>query len=96
MRMISSVTILATALLLPACVKDRTPAVEVRTVRVPVEVQAPCPGNPPVAPGALDRPLPTDAVPLAAVLGAKLLEYVGAGKYVDQVDAYVRACPPTN
>ena len=86
--------VLAAVLLITACAKPAAPGIEVRTLEVPVEVQAPCPGIAPVAPGPLDRPLPDDAVALAAVLAAKLVEYVGPGKYVDRVEAYVAACPP--
>lgn len=71
------------------------PGIEIRTVEKVVEVQKPCPATAPVQPAPIG-PLPSDANALAAVLGAKLLEYVGPGKYADQVAAYVRACPPAD
>lgn len=87
----------AVMLILPAamCGNPGEPGIEVRVVEKVVEVQKPCPAAAPVQPAPIGT-LPADANALAAVLGAKLLEYVGPGKYVDQVAAYVRACPPSN
>lgn len=67
------------------------PGIEVRTVEVVRTVQAPCPGPRPERPEPLG-PLPTDAVKLAAVLGAKLLEYAGPGMYADRADAIFDRC----
>lgn len=77
---------------LSAC-SHSEPGIEVRTVEVVKEVQKPCPGTPPVRPEPLG-PLPTDMRALIAALGAKLGEYTLPGKYADQAEAYVRACPP--
>lgn len=67
------------------------PGVEVRTVTKIVEVQRPCPGVAPDRPAPLG-PLPTDAVKLAAVLGAKLAEYSGSGGFADRAEAIMRRC----
>lgn len=78
---------------LMACATAKEPGIEVRTVEVPVEVQKPCPGIVPVRPAPLGL-LPNDLTALAALLGAKLVEYAGDGKYADQADAYFKSCPP--
>lgn len=84
----------AAALMLTSCTTASPPGIEVRTVEVPVEIQRPCPGTVPVRPAPLARPLPTDAQALAALLAAKLVEWADEGKYGDQAEAYVKACPP--
>lgn len=71
---------------------DERPAVKVETVERVVEVQKPCPATEPVEPAPLGE-LPSNANALIATLAAKLAEYTAPGKYVDQVRAYVRACP---
>lgn len=65
--------------------------IQTEIVRVPVEVQKPCPGEIPTRPDALG-PLPTDAVELAARLAAKLVEYSGPGGYADRADAWMQRC----
>lgn len=61
-------------------------------------VREPCPVKEPDAPAKLARPLPTDPGILVDLLLAKLAEYNGPGKYVDQVhDGFVictRPVPP--
>lgn len=85
------------AILLPlaaaACGGNERPAVKVETVERVVEVQKPCPADAPIEPEPIG-PLPTDAIQLAATLGAKLLEFTGPGQYVDQAKLYFRMCPP--
>lgn len=81
-------------LLLAGCAHKPDPAVEVRVVEVPVEVQKPCPGEVPERPAPIGE-LPRDLRQLAALLGAKLTEYAGEGQYADQAEAYFRACPPS-
>jgi hypothetical protein len=81
-------------LTLTACAHDQQ-GVEVRTVTVEKPVMQPCPATPPVRPAPLAKPLPTDLSALVATLAAKLGEYVLPGKYADQAEAYVRACPPS-
>lgn len=78
---------------LAAC-QTTQPGIEVRTVEVVREVQKPCPGTPPVRPAPLAKPLPADLAMLVATLAAKLGEYTLPGKFADQADAYVEACPP--
>lgn len=68
------------------------PAVEIRTVDRVVEVQRPCAVTIPARPAKLQRPLPTDTTALAAILGAKLLELMGPGGYVDRADAALQSC----
>lgn len=68
------------------------PAVEIRTVEVLKEVQRPCPAKKPARPGPLLRPLPTDAIQLAAVLALKLREYAEPGGYADRADAAIEVC----
>jgi hypothetical protein len=76
---------------LSACAHDH-PGVRVETVEVVREVQRPCPGEKPVRPAPLARPLPTDAVQLAALLGAKLGEYTLPGKWADKAEAIIDRC----
>lgn len=85
--------LIAFGLLLTACGTDRPrPAVEVRTQTVVKEVQRPCAVTIPQRPAPLAKPLPTDAVKLAALLGAKLVEWAGPGKYGERADAAIREC----
>lgn len=86
--------IIAPFALLAACGTGVTPppAVEVRTVVKTVEVAKPCPVTIPERPAPLAKPLPTDAVRLAALLGAKLVEWAGPGKYGERADAALRQC----
>lgn len=67
------------------------PGVEVRTVEVVKTVMVKCPGAAPERPAPLG-PLPTDAVKLAAVLGAKLAEYSGSGGFADRAQAIFSRC----
>lgn len=85
---------LALALLLTGCAHTATsgPAVETKIVTVTKEVQKPCPVTPPVRPAPLARPLPTDAVALAALLGEKLGEYAFPGGYADKADSAIKRC----
>ena len=78
-------------LALAACATDQ-PGIQVRTVTKTVEVQKPCPGTKPERPAPLARPLPSDPIQLAAILGAKLYEWAGEGKYGDQADAIMTRC----
>lgn len=86
--------ILALIVLLAGCGTGVTPppAVEVRTQTVIKEVAKPCPVTIPERPAPLAKPLPTDAVRLAALLGAKLVEWAGPGKYGERADAALRQC----
>lgn len=84
-------------LALAGCAKpDPTPpATKVQVVREVVEVQRPCSVTIPARPSPLARPLPNDAEKLAAILGAKLEEYAGAGRFADRVmDALARCTRP--
>jgi len=83
--------IVLTLFALAACQTDQ-PGIQVRTVTQTVEVQRPCPGTKPPRPAPLARPLPTDPVQLAALLGAKLAEYAAKGMYADQADAIMNRC----
>lgn len=56
------------------------------------EVSRPCPVTVPTRPKPLDRPLPDDAVSLAALLAAKLLEYAGPGGFADRAESSLRTC----
>lgn len=67
------------------------PAVRVETVEVVKEVQRPCAGTIPARPAPLGV-LPEDARALASMLGAKLVEYAGPGKYADRADALMARC----
>jgi len=79
-------------LFLTACATTSEPGIEVRTVEVVRTVQAPCPGEKPVRPAPLERPLPTSLEALTATLAAKLLEYAGEGQYADKADAIMTRC----
>lgn len=68
------------------------PAVEVRIQKEYVEVQKPCPVKSPARPGRLPATLPEDAVALAALLGQKLDEYSGPGKWADGMESALRKC----
>lgn len=81
----------AVALLALAGCSTPEPGVEVRTVEVVKTVQVKCPGVAPDRPAPLG-PLPTDAVKLAAVLGAKLAEWSGPGAYGDRTEAIFSRC----
>jgi len=76
---------------LTACQTDQ-PGIRVETQTVVKEVMVPCPGTKPARPAPLSRPLPTDPVQLAALLGAKLAEYAAKGMYADQADAIMDRC----
>lgn len=85
---------LAPVALLAACATTQTspPAVEIRTVIKTVEVAKPCPVQAPVRPSPLARPLPNDAVALAALLGAKLSEWAAPGGFGDQALKAIDTC----
>jgi len=68
------------------------PAVEIRTVTKTVEVQRPCPVTQPARPARLAKPLPTDAVKLAATLGAALAAYTAPGAWADRMEAALGQC----
>lgn len=78
--------------LIAACATPGPVGVRVETVERVVETQRPCPGEKPARPAPLDRPLPTDAVALAALLAAKLAEWSAPGMYGDQADAIMTRC----
>lgn len=85
--------IIALALALAGCGRAAAlPGIEVRTVTRTVEVQRPCAATRPARPTPLARPLPADLGQLAALLGAKLAEYAGAGGYADRADAAIELC----
>lgn len=79
---------------LSACATDQTPppAVQIKPVPQIVEVQRPCQVTVPARPAPLAKPYPTDALQLAAFLGAKLAEYSGPGGYAERADAALRTC----
>lgn len=81
-------------LALSACARPDAPppGVEVRVVETVKEVRRPCPVTKPKRPAPLAKPLPTDAVQLAELLGAKLLEYAGPGAFADRADAALETC----
>lgn len=80
-------------ILLAGCAgSNRPPAVQIRTVEVVREVMRPCAVTVPQRPEPLARPLPTDAVALAAVALAKLAEWSAPGKYGERADAALRTC----
>lgn len=93
----SRVLLAAFPLLLAACGANPNarPAVEIRTVERVVEVAKPCPVTKPDRPAKLSRPLPSDSVALAALLGAKLLEYDGPGGFADRALAALNTCTAT-
>jgi hypothetical protein len=55
-------------------------------------VRQPCPATEPTPPAKLVHPLPADLGALVDVLTAKLLEFTGRGKYVDQVHDFAGIC----
>jgi len=65
---------------------------EVRIQKETVEVARPCAVTVPVRPAPLARPLPSDSVALAALLGGKLSEYAGPGAYADRAEAAIKIC----
>ena len=67
-------------------------AVEIRMVTKTVEVQRPCPVTQPARPARLAKPLPTDAVKLAATLGAALAAYTAPGAWADRMEAALGQC----
>ncbi len=81
-------------LALSACTHPK--GVEVRVQKAVEEVQRPCPVTVPKRPAPLKRPLPSDYQQLAAVLGEKLTEWSGPGKYGDRADAALRTCTNTD
>ena len=81
------------ALALLAGCNHSQPGIEVRTVEVVKEVQAPCPGTVPDRPAPLGPLKPSVEAALAQAL-AKLAEYSAAGQFADQAFAYFEACPP--
>lgn len=83
--------ILPSLILLSACTHEQGP-VRVQTVEVVKTIQAPCPGVKPERPAPLERPLPTDANQLAALLAAKLGEWSLPGMYGDQAEAIMDRC----
>jgi len=78
-------------LVLAGCATPK-PAIEIRTVEVPVVEQRPCPVQIPKRPDPLARPLPSDANELARLLAAKLDEWAGAGGYGEQAEAALKRC----
>lgn len=56
------------------------------------EVARPCPVTIPERPKPLDRPLPTDAVSLAARLAERLSEWAGPGGYGERADSALKTC----
>lgn len=56
------------------------------------EVARPCPVTIPERPKPLDRPLPDDAVSLAARLAERLAQWAGPGGYGERADAALKSC----
>ncbi len=83
--------IIIAVLALSACAKPTPPATQIKIQRETVEVMRICPETFPKRPGAIGA-LPSDLQKLAAVLGAKLMEYAGPGGYADRVEAAHGAC----
>jgi len=87
------IAILIAALSLSACGHPQTAsAVQTRVVTTTVEIQRPCPVTVPARPSPLAIPLPTDALQLAALIGAKLAQWSGPGGYGERADAALRKC----
>jgi hypothetical protein len=87
--------ILVPLLGLAACATTKEcapPGVKIVTQTVTKEVAKPCPVTKPSRPAPLAQPLPTDAIQLAAVLGAKLLEWAGPGGYGDRSSGALDTC----
>jgi hypothetical protein len=85
---------LAALLLLSGCATAPkapvVPNVQIQTVTK--EVQRPCHVTKPVRPAKLAQPLPTDSEALAALLGAKLIEWAGEGGYGDRAESAIATC----
>lgn len=75
----------------PGRVQPPQPGIQVKEMVRTVEVQRPCVATVPVRPAKLGA-LPTDAVALVAVLGAKLAEWSGAGGYGERADEAIKRC----
>lgn len=93
-RTIRNFRIVAPAILLSACATTNAPppAVQIRTVTKTVEVQRPCSVTKPVRPAPLTKPIPTDAIALAAALALKLAEWSGPGGYGDRAASAIDTC----
>lgn len=93
-RTIRDFLIVAPIALLSACATTNVPppAVQIRTQVVTKEVQRPCSVTKPVRPAPLTKPIPTDAIALAAALALKLAEWSGPGGYGDRADAAITTC----
>lgn len=78
-------------LALSACAKPTPPATQIKIQRETVEVMKLCPETLPKRPAAIGA-LPGDLQKLAALLGAKMMEYAGPGGYADRVEAAHEAC----
>jgi len=86
--------IIIATIALTACSKEALPPppVDHQVVTVTKEVQRPCNVKVPVRPAPLALPLPTDLGQLVAVLGAKLAEWSGPGKYGDRARDALAIC----
>lgn len=85
--------LIASLFALTACAGTTPPpAVEVRTVTKTVEIQRPCAVSIPPRPARLAKPLPTDAVKLAATLGAALSAYTAPGAWADRMESALGEC----
>lgn len=81
------------ALALTACNTPRPePGIKVVTQTVVKETMRPCAVSIPKRPAPLPRPLPTDAVALAAVLAERLVEYASPGGFADKAIAALEVC----
>lgn len=87
-----NVLLIVALLSLSACFGRESGPVRTVTQEVVREVPKPCPADVPARPTELERPLPTNPVALAAILGAKLAEYAGPGQYADRADAIMARC----
>lgn len=76
---------------LTACSNPTPPATQIKIQRETVEVMRACPETLPKRPAAIGA-LPGDLQKLAAVLGAKLMEWSGPGGYGERVEAAHGAC----
>ena len=76
---------------LTGCATPGEPATVVKTVRVPVEVQRPCPGAAPKRPAPLGETSADPVVALAQV-ASKLAEYSAPGMYADKAEAIMARC----
>lgn len=91
--MLTKLPLAALPIALAACAATPKPAIEIRTVEVPIEIAKACPAIPPERPEPLGA-LPDSLEPALAKVIAKLAEYSGNGKYADRAEAYFAACPP--